>query len=249
MSDLDATTPRVFLARHGETEWTKNGRYTGITDLALTPYGITQVAGTARQLVGPGKLIDPENIAHVWVSPRTRARQTFDLLFSSASSATPVGEIGSSGSNATQLGEEKVTVAEDIAEWDYGDYEGLLVGEIRAGRKERGLDGEKAWNIWRDGCEGGESAEKVTDRLDRLISKIRDIQMPYINGEKPADVVLVAHGLILRAFAKRWLRYPLDDPLPMMFSPGAIGVLSYKNHNPDEPGFYIGMALPMTDSQ
>ena len=73
----------------------------------------------------------------------------------------------------------------------------------------------------------------------------------------------VAHGLILRAFVKRWLRYPLDDPLPMMLSPGAIAILrhvfshfwvdkghvltmntSYKNHDVNEPGFFIGMALP-----
>ncbi|KAJ6258223.1 hypothetical protein Dda_7142 [Drechslerella dactyloides] len=244
MSDLDATTPRVFLARHGETEWTKNGRYTGTTDLALTPYGITQVAGTARQLVGSGKLIDPANVAHVYVSPRLRARQTFDLLFSS--NARAAGDAAAGG--VPPLATEKVTVTEDIAEWDYGDYEGLLVGEIRARRKERGMDGERPWNIWRDGCEGGESAEQVTDRLDKMIAKIREIQEPCINnGGKPADVVLVAHGLILRAFVKRWLRYPLDDPLPMMFSPGAIGVLSYKNHNVDEPGFYVGMALPMTE--
>ncbi|KAF3938193.1 hypothetical protein ABW19_dt0202573 [Dactylella cylindrospora] len=145
MSDLDAATPRVFLARHGETEWTKNGRYTGITDLELTPHGIKQVAGTGSQLVGPGKLIDPAQVAHVWVSPRIRAKQTFDLLFRSGSFS--IGE---------SLPEEKVTITEEIAEWDYGDYEGLLVGEIRTQRKEKGFDQEVAWNIWRDGCEGGE---------------------------------------------------------------------------------------------
>lgn len=47
-------------------------------------------------------------------------------------------------------------LTEDIAEWDYGDYEGLVVREIRARRKEKGLDREREWNIWRDGCEGGE---------------------------------------------------------------------------------------------
>ena len=49
-----------------------------------------------------------------------------------------------------------LTLTEDIAEWDYGDYEGLLTSEIRARRKERGLDQEREWDIWRDGCEGGE---------------------------------------------------------------------------------------------
>ena len=54
---------------------------------------------------------------------------------------------------------ERVTYTEDIAEWDYGDYEGLKVGEIRDLRKARGLDRDRKWDIWRDGCEGGEYAE------------------------------------------------------------------------------------------
>ncbi|WEW59248.1 histidine phosphatase family protein [Emydomyces testavorans] len=145
MSDLDATTPRVFLARHGETEWTKNGRYTGITELDLTSNGVKQITSTAIQLVGPGKLIDPARIVRVWVSPRRRTQQTFQHLFGASSS-----------SSGSELEPGKVTLTEDIAEWGYGDYEGLLVSEIRALRKERGLDREEEWNIWRDGCEGGE---------------------------------------------------------------------------------------------
>ncbi|KAE8349240.1 histidine phosphatase superfamily [Aspergillus coremiiformis] len=232
MSDLDATTPRVFLARHGETEWTKNGRYTGITELDLTPEGINQVTSTAVQLVGRGRLIDPARIARVWVSPRRRTQQTFQHLF---------------GATSCDREGNTVTLTEDIAEWDYGDYEGLRVSEIRSRRKENGLDQEMEWDIWRDGCEGGESPQLVAERLDRLIWQIREIQEPYMDGSKAVDVVLVAHGLILRAFVKRWLRYSLDTPLPMMLSPGAIGILSYRNHDVDEPGFFIGMALPSTE--
>ncbi|EPS39802.1 hypothetical protein H072_6395 [Dactylellina haptotyla CBS 200.50] len=247
MSDLDAKTPRVFLARHGETEWTKTGQYTGSTDIELTEHGIKQVLSTGSQLVGPGKLIDPVRIAHVWVSPRIRARKTFDLLFRDNTNTNAKYPADSANGNGGQFLEGKVTVTEDIAEWDYGDYEGLLVGEIRAQRKKNGLDQETAWNIWRDGCEGGESAEQITQRLDRLISQIREIQQPCMNGQGPGDVVLVAHGLILRAFMKRWLGYSVDNPLPVMFSPGGIGMLSYKNRDIDEPGFYIGMSLPIQD--
>ena len=51
----------------------------------------------------------------------------------------------------------EITATEDVAEWDYGEYEGLKLPEIRGRRKEKGLDGEgKVWNVWRDGCEGGE---------------------------------------------------------------------------------------------
>ncbi|KAK6523535.1 hypothetical protein TWF281_001516 [Arthrobotrys megalospora] len=186
MSDVDASTPRVFLARHGETEWTKNGRYTGSTDLELTPHGVKQVKGTASQLVGSGKLIDPARIVRVWVSPRKRALQTFGLLFNG---------LNDSGGNSPTIPEDKITITEDIAEWDYGDYEGLLVEEIRSSRKERGLDQDIAWNIWRDGCEGGESAQQATERLDRLISDIRKIQESRMHGEKAADVVLTTHYL------------------------------------------------------
>ncbi|KAF2496039.1 phosphoglycerate mutase [Lophium mytilinum] len=229
MSDLDATTPRVFLARHGETEWTKNGRFTGATELDLTPAGVDQVASTAALLVGPGKLIDPARVVRIFVSPRKRTKQTFKHLF---------------GSSEITITHDRVTLTEDITEWDYGDYEGLLEGQIRADRAERGLDKEKRWDIWRDGCEGGETGQQVTERLDRSISTIRDIQRPHMHGEMAADVVLVAHGLILRCFVKRWLGYPLDMPLQMMLSPGAIGILSYKKHDIEEPAFFIGMSIP-----
>ncbi|KAI4134822.1 MAG: hypothetical protein LQ347_001201 [Umbilicaria vellea] len=234
MADKDAGTPRVYLARHGETEWTKNGRYTGITELELTDNGVKQVLGTSKILVGRSKLLDPSKLAHVFISPRTRAQATFALLFD-----------GPSRDELTQRG--KVTTTEELAEWDYGEYEGLLTGEIRARRKEQGLDKEKPWDIWRDGCEDGETAQQVTDRLDNLIRTIHKLQEPYMRGEKPADVVLVAHGHLLRAFAKRWLKYPMEAPLSMMIEPGGIGILSYQHHNIDEPAFLLGMGFPLEE--
>lgn len=104
-----------------------------------------QVKGTAVQLVGPGKLIDPARVVRVVVSPRKRTRQTFEQLF---------GPAGAQSGNSIES--DKVEFTEDITEWDYGDYEGWLVENIRADRKARGLDAEREWNIWRDGCEGGE---------------------------------------------------------------------------------------------
>ncbi|KAF2252069.1 putative phosphoglycerate mutase [Trematosphaeria pertusa] len=232
MSDRDASTPRVFLARHGETEWTINGRYTGITELELTSRGEKQVLGTGRRLVGPGKLIDPVQLERVFVSPRKRARKTFELLF---------------GADSELAALEKVEFTEDIAEWGYGAYEGLLGEEIIARRKEQGLDIERPWDIWNDGCEGGESSEQATERLDGLINRIRDIQRPYMHGEKPVDIVLVAHGHILRAFTKRWLGIPMGSPLGMMLPPGGIGVLSYEEHDISAPAFLVGIALPLEE--
>lgn len=69
------------------------------------------------------------------------------------------------------------------------------------------------------------SPEQVTERLDSLIRKIHEIQGPCMHGERPADVLLVAHGHLLRAFVKRWLKLPLHDSLSMMLEPGGVGML------------------------
>lgn len=69
------------------------------------------------------------------------------------------------------------------------------------------------------------SAQQVTARLDDLIGEIKAIQGPNIKGEKACDIVLVAHGHLLRAFVKRWLRYDMSFPLSMMLEPGGVGML------------------------
>ncbi len=96
-----------------------------------------------KMLVGPEKMIDPQKLARVFASPRKRAQQTFDLLFDDAGKDS----LFESG---------KVSTTEELAEWDYGEYEGLLTQEIRVRRESQGLDKERAWDIWRDGCEDGE---------------------------------------------------------------------------------------------
>jgi sedoheptulose-bisphosphatase len=110
--------------------------------------------------------------------------------------------------------------------------------EIKEGRKKRGLDEGRPWDIWLDGCEDGESPAEITKRLDSLIARIKEVQKPCMNGEKGTDVVVVAHGHSLRAFAKRWVGFELGMRLPMMLEPGAVGVLSYEHHRVDEPAFF-----------
>jgi len=194
----------------------------------LTKNGEDQVTSSAKVIVGPGKIIDPSRIARLFVSPRTRARRTFEILFDT---------------KAREELEVKLEITEDIREWEYGAYEGLLTAQIRAARKERGLDKERPWNIWIDGCEDGESAKEVSDRLDRIIGEIKEIQGPYMHGEKAVDIILIAHGHILRAFAKRWIGFELGMRLPMMLEPGAVGVLSYEHHKVDEPAFLLGINM------
>jgi sedoheptulose-bisphosphatase len=130
----------ICILQIGETEWAKLGRSTGITDVELTQAGAAQVSSTAATLVGAGKLLDPCRLIQVFVSPRLRTRKSLELLLA-PSSGVVAG---------------KVTYTEDIAEWNYGDYEGRTNQEIRDSRKEKGLDLEKKWDIFSDGCEGGE---------------------------------------------------------------------------------------------
>ena len=130
----------IRVLQIGETEWAKLGRSTGTTDVELTQAGAAQVSSAGAALVGAGKLLDPHRLIHIFVSPRSRAKKTFELLLAPSSDIVA----------------EKITYTEDIAEWNYGDYEGRTNQEIRDLRKERGLDLERKWNIFSDGCEGGE---------------------------------------------------------------------------------------------
>ncbi|KAG9249708.1 putative phosphoglycerate mutase [Emericellopsis atlantica] len=207
----------------GETTWAKKGRFTGKTDIALTEEGEAQVSHAATKAVGPGKLIDPQGLGTIYVSPRLRAKQTLDLLVPDAA--------------------DRGIIRNEIEEWDYGHYEGLTIDKIKELRRTRGLDKDEEWNIWSDGCEGGESKEQVTDRLDRLISEVRQIQKASMDGRGAADILIVAHGLILRCFAKRWIGFEIDASLELMMDPGAIAVLSYKNKDIDKPAIHLGMAL------
>jgi probable phosphoglycerate mutase len=94
-------TPRVFIIRHGETDWSLNGRHTGRTDIGLTEHG--------RELASRlGKFLEPEHFSLVLTSPLTRAGETCRLAgFGERAVADP-----------------------DLEEWDYGDYEGLTRSEI-----------------------------------------------------------------------------------------------------------------------
>ncbi|EME46659.1 hypothetical protein DOTSEDRAFT_70616 [Dothistroma septosporum NZE10] len=224
MPDKDASSPRVFLLRHGETEWSKSGQFTGVSDIPLTSHGENQVKATGQMVYGPGKLIDPKKVAKAWVSPRTRAIETYELLTGS---------------------KEGYEVSESLAEWGYGQYEGLKTQQIRDLRKEHGLDRESAWDIWRDGCEDGETPEQVTARVDALIAQIRGLQALHMKDDEPKDVILIAHGHLTRAFAKRWLGYEMSFPLSLMMEPGGVGVLSYQHHSIDEPALLLGIGFPL----
>lgn len=95
--------PRVYLIRHGQTEWSLNGRHTGRTDIPLTAHGVEEATYLSRRLAGIP-------FAHVLTSPRLRARRTCELAGLGAAAK----------------------IEEELREWEYGDYEGLTSTEIQA---------------------------------------------------------------------------------------------------------------------
>jgi broad specificity phosphatase PhoE len=234
------TTPRCFILRHGETEWSLSGRHTGTTDIPLTADGVKRVQATGRALVGDDRLIVPKQLVHIYVSPRSRAQKTLELLQLGCHDPYPWQT--SRDESEPERTDAKVTITQDIAEWDYGDYEGITSKEIKA---QRAKDGLRPWDIWTDGCPGGESPEQIITRLDRLIDDIKTkYHAPFIGKPKTAenskcDVMVVGHGHILRAFAVRWIKKPLSETSFIMDA-GGVGTLSYEHHNIDEPAILLG---------
>ncbi|BFZ58506.1 hypothetical protein PYCC9005_005569 [Savitreella phatthalungensis] len=204
---------KVFTIRHGETEWSRLGKHTGLTDVPLTSAGETRVEKSASCLVGPGRLCDPATIARVIVSPRQRAKRTLELL--KLPSSIPV------------------EVSDMISEWDYGVYEGKTSKEIDANLPQQ----TQAWNVFRDGCPSGDGQESITRRLDELIAYVRALQRE--NEGLCGNVLIVAHGHILRAFAARWIGDPVTTGAHLLYSAGGFGVLGYEHHSYEEPAIEV----------
>ncbi|KAF1812481.1 phosphoglycerate mutase-like protein [Eremomyces bilateralis CBS 781.70] len=236
------TTPRVFLVRHGETEWSLNGQHTGTTELELTANGEKRVLETGKALVGNDRLIVPKNLAHIYVSPRKRAQRTLELLRIGCKERYPWNEQREQSDGAIRT-QAEVEITEDIREWDYGAYEGLTTKQIREMRL-RGGESEN-WDIWRDGCPGGASPHQITERLDRLINDLRSRFHANAIGKPkgkagPCDVLIVAHGHILRAFAARWVKRDVATNPSLIMEAGGVGTLSYEHHSIDEPAILLG---------
>lgn len=180
--------PLVVLARHGETAWSLAGRHTGRTDLPLTAAGEAAARRLRERLASIA-------FAQVRTSPSQRARRTC--------------EIAGCGAHAV--------VDPDLAEWDYGDYEGLTTGEIVARRP--------GWSLFRDGCPGGEAPADVAARADRVVARARDAG---------GGVLLVSSAHILRTVAARWLDLPAGGGRHFVLDTASVSVLGCE-HTADEP--------------
>ena len=177
--------PLLYVARHGETEWSLSGQHTGLTDLPLTPNG----ERNARQL---GERLKGIKVEKVFSSPLQRAFRTCELAgFGSMAEIVP-----------------------DLVEWNYGDYEGRKTVDIHAERP--------GWQLFRDGCPGGESALQVGVRADRVIERVRSV---------PGNVIVFSSGHFLRVLAARWLDLgPGEGGQRLMLSTASLSLLGYEHH-------------------
>jgi probable phosphoglycerate mutase len=185
MEARDEEPDELWLVRHGETEWSRDGRHTGTTEVPLTPHGQEVARGLRRRLAGV-------EFGLVLTSPRERARTTAELA-----------------------GFPEAHVEEDLAEWDYGDYEGVTTAEIR--------EQVPGWTVWSDPCPHGETAAQVRARMDRVLAKVR------AHGGR---VLAFSHGHASRALAARWLGQPVSDGRLFSLGTATISVLGYEHGGP-----------------
>ena len=105
----------------------------------------------------------------------------------------------------------------DLLEWNYGQYEGRRTAEIHAERPD--------WQLFRDGCPGGESPDQVGARADRALSRLRAVQ---------GDVLLFSSGHFLRVLAARWLGLEPAAGRFFLLSTASLSALGYE-HNLSQP--------------
>jgi probable phosphoglycerate mutase len=175
----------VWLVRHGETEWSRDGRHTGTTDVPLLPDGEEAARAVAPRLAA-------ETFALVLTSPLERARRTAELA-----------------------GFPDAEVDPDLAEWDYGDYEGVTTAEIR--------ESVPGWTVFTHPCPGGETAAEVGARLDRVVERCRAVE---------GDALLFGHGHALRVLAARWLGLEVTEGRLFVLRTATVSVLGHEHESP-----------------
>jgi len=179
-------SPEIVLVRHGETEWSRDGRHTGKSDIPLTAEGRRQAEALRSELAG-------RTFSLVLTSPLQRARETCRLA-----GYGPVAQ-----------------PRPDLVEWDYGRYDGLTSTQI--------AEIQPDWSLWRDGGPGGEQPADVGRRADRVLAEIRTVA---------GNVLIFAHGHVLRVITARWLGEPPAAGQHYALQTAAVSVLGYEHQNP-----------------
>jgi broad specificity phosphatase PhoE len=184
------TDARILLVRHGETEWSRSGRHTGRTDVPLTQRGRDRARALQPLLQS---LLGEASPALVLSSPRSRALDTAELA-----------------------GLQPET-DEQLAEWDYGNYEGRTTPEIR--------ETVPGWTVWTHPTPGGETADQVARRADAVLADATPVL-------KRGDVVLVGHGHFSRVLVARWVGLPATQGVRFAMNAGAVTVLGHERGVP-----------------
>jgi len=183
----------LLLVRHGETAWSRDLRHTGRTDVPLTAAG----EAAAAALSG---LLAARHVTAAFASPAQRAARTAELA-----------------------GVKGAVTDQDMAEWDYGGYEGRTTQQIRVGRP--------GWYLWRDGVipgdavHPGESLADVGGRADAVLGRVRPL---LARG----DVALFAHGHLLRVLTARWLGLAPADGRLFRLDTGTLSALGTEHEQP-----------------
>jgi len=146
-----------------------------------------------------GTRLRGQTFALVLTSPLVRARRTCELAGCGAQAVTD----------------------SDLVEWSYGTYEGRRSTEIHAERPD--------WNLFRDGCPGGETAADVGARVDRVLARVRQVE---------GDIAVFAHGHLLRVFVTRWLGLPPEYGRYFLLGTAALSILGFE-HNRNEPAVQL----------
>jgi broad specificity phosphatase PhoE len=174
----------IVLVRHGETEWSSSGKHTSYSDVALTEHGREQASALAPRLAA-------WQFALVLTSPRRRAVDTCGLA--------GLGDLAE--------------VTDDLAEWDYGEYEGRTTPEIRKSVPH--------WTIFTHGAPGGETASRVGARADRVLARASA-------SSARGPVALFSHAHFLRVLGARWVGLAPDHGRLFALDVATISVLGHE---------------------
>ncbi|HEY9774992.1 MAG TPA: histidine phosphatase family protein [Planktothrix sp.] len=175
----------IYVLRHGETEWSLSGQHTGRTDIPLTETG-------KKQAIELGESLKNIRFSAVFVSPLGRARET-----------------------AALAGLINATICDDLAEVNYGQYEGLTSTQIQ----ER----VPGWTVWTHPLPGGETLAQVAKRAKNVL----DLASTY-----DGNVALVSHGHFSRIIATVWLGFPPEAGKHLMLDTACFSILSFEHDNP-----------------
>jgi probable phosphoglycerate mutase len=160
--------------------------------------GMTDLPLTARGEANArklGKLIGHVDFAQVLASPLKRARSTCELAGYGA----------------------RADIDEELVEWNYGQYEGQTTFEIRRSRPD--------WQLFRDGCPGGESLDQVGRRADRVVGRLR---------AAAGNVLVFSSGHFLRVLAARWLGLDPAAGKYLLLTTATLSIVGYE-HSLNEP--------------